>query len=107
MVRVTEVTANSLAKKAGIKAGDDLISVNGNEIADVLDYRYYLAEETVTISVLRDGETLSFTLEKDTYDDVGLLFDTPLMDKKHSCKNKCIFCFIDQLPKGLRETLYF
>ena len=107
MVRVTEVTANSLAKKAGIKAGDDLISVNGNEIADVLDYRYYLAEETVTISVLRDGETLSFTLEKDTYDDIGLLFDTPLMDKKHSCKNKCIFCFIDQLPKGLRETLYF
>ena len=107
MVRVTGVAENSLAERIGVKAGDDLISVNGNEIADVLDYRYYLAEETVTLSLLRDGETLSFTVKKDTYDDVGLLFETPLMDKKHSCKNKCIFCFIDQLPKGLRETLYF
>ena len=107
MVTVTGVSKNSLAERIGVRAGDKLVSLNGNEIGDVLDYRYYLAEETVTISLLRNGETLALTVKKDTYDDIGLLFETPLMDKKHSCKNKCIFCFIDQLPKGLRETLYF
>ena len=107
MVTVTGVSKNSLAERIGVRAGDKLVSLNGNEIGDVLDYRYYLAEETVTLSLLRNGETLALTVKKDTYDDIGLLFETPLMDKKHSCKNKCIFCFIDQLPKGLRETLYF
>jgi putative radical SAM enzyme (TIGR03279 family) len=107
MVRIVEVEKHSLAKKAGIKECDLLISINDNEINDVLDYRFYLAEKEVTLSLKRGEKELSVKIKKDTYDDIGLVFETPLMDKKQSCKNKCIFCFIDQLPKGMRETLYF
>ena len=90
-----------------IKADDVLISVNQNEIKDVLDYRFYLAEEDISILVKRGEENISYDIKKDEYDDIGLDFETPLMDEKHSCKNGCIFCFIDQNPKGLRESLYF
>ena len=76
------------------------------EINDVLDYRFYLADQCISIVIKRDKEE-SFIIEKQIYDDIGLDFETPLMDKKHRCENKCIFCFIDQLPKGMRETLYF
>lgn len=107
MVEITEVAENSRAHKAGILANDILVSINGNEICDVLDYRFYLAERSVTLSVIRDGKAMRFEIRKSEYDDIGLDFETPLMDKKHSCKNKCVFCFIDQLPKGMRDTLYF
>ena len=107
MVEITEVARNSRAERAGILAHDILISINGNEISDVLDYRFYLAEKSVQLSVVRDGRALSFNIHKSEYDDIGLDFETPLMDKKHSCKNRCVFCFIDQLPKGMRKTLYF
>ena len=107
MVRITEVLDNSIAHSVGIKKDDFLVSVNGFEINDVLDYRFYLTEENVEIKIDRNGKELLFDIEKDQYDDIGLDFETPLMDKKHTCQNKCIFCFIDQLPKGLRETLYF
>ena len=107
MVEITEVAKNSRAHRAGILAHDILVSINGNEICDVLDYRFYLAEKSVKLSVIRDGRALSFTIHKSEYDDIGLDFETPLMDKKHSCKNRCVFCFIDQLPKGMRKTLYF
>ena len=106
-MQITGVRAHSRAEAAGIRAGDFLQSINGHPIADVLDYRFYLAERKVSLSVERDGKTLTFDIRKHEYDDVGLEFETPLMDKKHSCSNKCIFCFIDQLPKGLRPTLYF
>ena len=107
MVTITDVLPKSRAEKVGIKKNDILISINGREICDVLDYRFYLAEENIDISIKRDNETLKFNIKKQEYDDIGLDFETPLMDKKHSCENKCIFCFIDQLPKGMRETLYF
>ncbi|MBQ7383931.1 MAG: DUF512 domain-containing protein [Clostridia bacterium] len=107
MVKITAVLERSRAKKAGLRAGDMLISINGREINDVLDYRFYLAEKVVSIRVSRDGETLDFKIKKKEYDDIGLDFETPLMDKKHSCENKCVFCFIDQLPRGLRSSLYF
>ncbi len=107
MVRVTAVEKNSIAERIGIRANDILLSVNGNEISDVLDYRFYLTEERVCFAVLRDGIEKTFAAKKDEYEDVGLCFETPLMDKKHTCANKCIFCFIDQMPKGYRETLYF
>ena len=107
MVRITEVAPGGRAAKAGVCAGDDLIAINGNDINDVLDYRFYLAEQTVTLSLQREGVSYTVTLHKDVYDDVGLEFETPLMDKKHCCANRCIFCFIDQLPKGLRPSLYF
>lgn len=107
MVKITSVIPRSRAAKAGIRRDDILISINGKEIRDVLDFRFYLAEEVINITVDRNGKTLSFKIKKDVYDDIGLEFDTPLMDKKMRCTNKCIFCFIDQLPKGLRESLYF
>jgi len=107
MVRIENVLCGSPANKAGIKSGDILISVNGNEINDVLDYRFYLAEKNISVAVVRGEEALKFSFVKETYDDIGLEFETPLMDKKQRCNNKCIFCFIDQLPKGLRDTLYF
>ena len=107
MVKITDVFASSKAKRAGVEAGDILLSINGNEINDVLDYRFYLAERSVTLLLSRGGEEFSVTIKKGEYDDIGLGFETPLMDKKHTCKNKCIFCFIDQNPEGMREPIYF
>ncbi len=107
MVLITDVFPKSRAAKAGIIAGDTLVSINGREINDVLDYRFHLANRTVELKLLRNGEELSKQIIKSEYDDIGLDFETPLMDKKHSCENKCVFCFIDQLPKGLRKSLYF
>jgi len=107
MVEIKDVAVGSRADKCGILAGDKLVSINGREINDVLDYRFFLADTAVTLKLLRDGEELEKIIHKKEYDDIGLDFDTPLMDKKHSCENRCIFCFIDQLPKGMRETLYF
>ena len=107
MVTISSVLHNSRAQKAGISDGDILLSINGNEINDVLDYRFYLADTLVTLELSRGGLTYSTQIKKGEYDDIGLEFETPLMDKKHSCRNKCIFCFIDQLPDGMRETLYF
>lgn len=107
MVRIGSVSKKSRAELAGIKANDTLISINGREINDVLDYRFFLADSCITLKLERNGEEYSITVKKRQYDDIGLDFETPLMDKKHSCENKCIFCFIDQLPRGMRKTLYF
>ena len=107
MVKVTSVDTNSRAMKAGIQANDILVSINGRQINDVLDYRFHLANRQLNICILRGNEELIFSIVKQEYDDIGLDFETPLMDNKHSCENKCIFCFIDQLPKGLRKSLYF
>ncbi|MBE6555558.1 MAG: DUF512 domain-containing protein [Ruminococcaceae bacterium] len=107
MVTVCGIEQGSRAERAGVRAGDVLLAINQNGIDDVLDYRFYLAERTVTLSLLRDGAPLEITVKKGVYDDIGLVFETPLMDKKQCCANRCIFCFIDQLPKGLRPSLYF
>ena len=107
MVKIFEVENNSRASRAGILAGDVLISINNNLINDVLDYRFYLAERSVTLCCARGESKFCVTIKKGEYDDIGLEFETPLMDEKHSCKNKCIFCFIDQNPKGLRDPIYF
>ena len=107
MVKILDVEKKSPAAKKRIKAGDILVSINGNEINDVLDYRFYLTEEKLNIVVLRGEKKKSKKIKKGEYDDIGLIFETPLMDKKHSCKNKCIFCFIDQNPEGMRESIYF
>ncbi len=107
MVRIKEVDRRSLAERAGLLKDDILISINDNEINDVLDYRFYLAERSVKLTFKRDGALLTAKIKKGQYDDIGLCFETPLMDKKHSCKNGCVFCFIDQNPDGLRDSLYF
>ncbi len=106
MVKIERVTDCSLAESVGIKSGDILVSINGHEVNDVLDYRFYLADTSITVKIKNDNES-ELVIEKELYEDIGLEFETPLMDKKHRCENKCIFCFIDQLPKGLRDTLYF
>ena len=107
MVEITCVKDRSRAKKAGILDDDILVSINGHEINDVLDYRFYLAEKDLNLLIKRDGQEYSVSIKKGEYDDIGLEFATPLMDKKHTCENKCIFCFIDQNPKGMRESIYF
>ncbi len=107
LVKIFSVEPKSYADKKRIKPQDYLVSVNGNEINDVLDYRFYLTDRKVKLVLLRDNKEYSVTIRKSEYDDIGLEFETYLMDQKKSCKNKCVFCFIDQLPKGLRDTLYF
>ncbi len=107
MVKITDVARGSRAEKVGLLADDELISINKKVINDVLDYRFYLANKKITLVIRREGKIKKFKIKKQEYDDIGLDFETPLMDKKHSCENKCVFCFIDQLPKGMRKTLYF
>ena len=107
MVNITAVENGSRAARAGIAVGDSLISINGNNIRDVLDYRFYLTETTVELCLRRADTIYTVSIHKNQYDDIGLTFETPLMDKKHSCTNRCVFCFIDQLPPGMRASLYF
>lgn len=107
MVTVKYADPASYAGRRGIRSGDKLESINGHVINDVLDYRFYICEKQLRIRVIRDGEPVEITVKKPEYDDIGLEFDTFLMDNKHSCRNKCVFCFIDQLPGGMRDTLYF
>ena len=107
-VIIKSVDSGSLAEKAGIIDGDVLVSLNGNEIFDVLDYRFYINDAKLVLSLkTADGKSRLAVIHKDEFEDIGLEFETYLMDKQRSCKNKCIFCFIDQLPKGLRKSLYF
>ena len=107
-VIIKSVEKGSPAYKAGIRDGDTLVSIDGNEIVDVLDYRFYQDNESLTVEFINSsGKTRTAKVKKDEYEELGLDFETYLMDSKHSCRNKCVFCFIDQLPKGLRESLYF
>lgn len=106
-VQISGVAKKSISDKKGIRAGDVLISVNGHEINDVLDYSFYIKEEKLTLALISNSRAKKIKLHKKEYDDIGLEFETYLMDKQHCCKNKCVFCFIDQLPKGMRNTLYF
>lgn len=107
-VKIFDVTTGSHADKAGIKKGETLLSINSNEIVDVLDYRFYQVNRKLTLEVADENKKVrTIEMTKGEYEEIGLEFETYLMDKQHSCRNKCIFCFIDQLPKGMRESLYF
>ena len=107
-VKIYDVTIGSHADKAGIKKGETLLSINSNEIVDVLDYRFYQVNRKLTLEVEdEDKNVRTVEMTKGEYEEIGLEFETYLMDKQHSCRNKCILCFIDQLPKGMRESLYF
>jgi len=105
--RITAVTPRSPAQKAGIRPGDVLLSANGHPIHDVLDYKFYTYEDALTLELERAGEILSLRIRKPEGLDLGLDFESYLMDAQKGCANRCVFCFIDQLPKGLRPTLYF
>lgn len=107
MVKIEFVEKGGIADKHGIAAGDYLISINGEDIKDVLDYRFHLMNKKLTLKIHREEKLFDVVIKKGEYDDIGLEFKTYLMDEKKSCTNKCVFCFIDQLPKGMRDTLYF
>ncbi|NLM28434.1 MAG: DUF512 domain-containing protein [Clostridiaceae bacterium] len=107
-IKILEVTGGSIADEAGIEPGDILLSINGKAVKDIFDYRLFLACENVLVEVeKKDGSILRIDIEKDEDEDIGLLFENPLMDKERHCRNKCIFCFIDQLPRGMRKSLYY
>ncbi len=103
-VKICSVEPKSPAARAGVKAGETLTAINGHPINDALDYGFYCYERTLELDLVTRKVKVK---KRDDYDDIGLGFETYLMDKKQSCRNKCIFCFIDQLPPGMRETLYF
>ena len=105
---VSAVTPGSIAEEMEIEPGDVLVSVNGQEPEDIFDYRYLMNEEEVLVVIRKpDGEEWELEIEKEYEDDLGMEFENGLMDDYRSCRNKCMFCFIDQLPKGMRDTLYF
>ena len=98
----------SIAQEMGIEPGDELISVNDTIIEDIFDYQYLIKDELITLLIKKpDGEEWELEIEKDPDEDLGIDFAMPLMDPYRSCHNRCIFCFIDQNPPGMRETIYF
>lgn len=105
---IKSVVAGSIAEELEIEAGDRLLAVNGKEIEDVFDYHYAVNEEELVLLIIKpDGEEWELEIEKDYEEDLGIEFTEGLMDDYRSCTNKCMFCFIDQMPPGMRETLYF
>ncbi|RKD34321.1 DUF512 domain-containing protein [Thermohalobacter berrensis] len=105
---IENIQKGSIAEEMGIEKGDILISIDGQEVKDILDYKYLIADDYIEVTIQKkDGEIWQLEIEKDFNEDIGIEFTNPLIDKAKSCKNKCVFCFIDQLPKGLRKTLYF
>lgn len=105
---IHSVEEGSIAEELGIVAGDILLSVNGEKIEDIIEYNYLTEDDYLEVEIEKqDGEVILFEIEKD-YDEVlGLEFSNPIIDSVKSCSNKCVFCFIDQLPPGMRQTLYF
>lgn len=105
---IKAIEPGSIAEELGIAPGDKLISINETEIEDVFDYHFYVNDEELTLLIEKtDGEQWELEIEKDYDEDLGIEFEQGLMDEYRSCRNKCIFCFIDQMPKGMRDTLYF
>ena len=107
-VKILSVDKDSPAEKMQILPGETLVAINENQIDDVLDYRFYETSKNLSILLTdQNGNPRTVSVRKGEYESIGLDFETYLMDEQHSCRNKCIFCFIDQLPKGMRSTLYF
>ena len=106
---ISRVLPDSIAEELGLEPGDRLVSVNGQPVEDVFDYRYLMNEELVVLLVEKpDGEEWELEVEKEYEEDLGIEFENGgLMDDYRSCSNKCMFCFIDQMPPGMRDTLYF
>ena len=106
--KITSIEDGSIAWELGLAPGDFLLSINGKEIEDIFDYHYLVEDENLDILVERaDGEEWLLEVEKDEEEDLGMLFEESLMDKYRRCQNNCVFCFIDQNPPGMRETIYF
>ena len=105
---IKSIEPGSIAEELGIEKGDILLSINDQEVEDVFDYHFYVNDEQLVLTIEKpDGEEWELEIEKDYEEDLGIEFEQGLMDEYRSCRNKCIFCFIDQMPKGMRDTLYF
>jgi len=104
---IVNVLKNSIAEELELEAGDELVSVNNCIVRDYIDYKYQISDDEILLKVRKkDGEIWEFEIEKDYDEDIGIVFENPLMDNIKVCSNKCIFCFIDQMPQGMRKTLY-
>ncbi|MDW5300585.1 MAG: DUF512 domain-containing protein [Sedimentibacter sp.] len=104
---IVDVLKNSIAEELELEAGDELISVNNCIIQDYIDYKYQISDDEILLEVKKkDGEIWELEIEKEYDEDIGIVFENPLMDNIKVCANKCIFCFIDQMPRGMRKTLY-
>ncbi len=105
---IKDIKPNSIAQELEIEPGDMLLAINDEELTDIFDYQFMTEDEYLTILIEKpNGEQWELEIEKDMDEDIGLVFEQGLMDDYRSCCNKCIFCFIDQMPPGMRETLYF
>lgn len=106
--RITKVLPGSIAEELEIAVDDILLEINGKEVVDIFDYRYFMDDTYIEVLIRKpNGEEIEWDIDKEYQEDLGIEFENGLMDKYRSCKNKCMFCFIDQMPKGMRETLYF
>jgi putative radical SAM enzyme (TIGR03279 family) len=106
--KIKEILPGSIAEELELAPGDVLLGINGEELEDVFDYQFLIQDTALLVLVeKKDGELWELEIEKDMEEDLGLVFENGLMDEYRSCRNRCIFCFIDQMPKGMRETLYF
>ena len=104
---VNSVLENSIAQELEIQRGDEILSIDGNIMADMIDYNFYMKAEELTIEIKKvNGEIEEIELEKDFDEDLGIVFESAVFDKIKPCLNHCVFCFVDQQPKGLRNTLY-
>lgn len=102
------IEKGSIAEELGMEIGDILLSVNSIPVKDIIDYKYLITDEFIVVAIeKRDGEIWEYEIEKEYDEDLGIAFTNPLIDRAKSCRNKCMFCFIDQLPPNMRETLYF
>lgn len=105
---IEEIAEGSIAQELEIMPGDILLAINDTPVTDILDYKFLISDEYIVLEIEKpNGEIWELEIEKDFDEDLGIVFTNPLIDKAKSCKNKCIFCFIDQLPNNMRETLYF
>jgi putative radical SAM enzyme (TIGR03279 family) len=106
--QIAKILPGSIAEEIELEVGDRLISINGNDVIDIIDYKFLITDELINIDIEKvDGEIWEIEVEKEYDEDLGIQFVDAILDKPKSCHNKCIFCFIDQLPEGMRETLYF
>ena len=105
--KIQSVAPGTPAHQAGVRPGETLLAINGHPIVDVLDYKYYAYDPELVLQLRSEAGERTVELSKDVGEDLGLTFATYLMDRARSCANKCVFCFVDQMPQGMRDTLYF
>lgn len=105
---ISEVVPDSIGERIGLEKGDILLSINGQKIEDIIEYMFFIADERLDVLIKKQNEEIrNYHITKEYDEDLGIVFENPIIDKAKSCRNKCIFCFIDQLPSKMRETLYF